>query len=396
MPRVVPEILRWARETAGYGVEEAARRIALKDTRSASGADRLQAIEDGEAEPTAALLSRMAKQYHRPLLTFYLAQIPVQADVGQDFRTLPERNQPGNALLSALLRDIKARQALAREQIEDDPDPPPPVELIGSRRLQDGVASISARLVESIAFERARFRGSRTTEEAFGYLRSCAENSGIFVLLAGDLGSWQTAIPVEVFRGFAIADPIAPFVVINDQDARSAWSFTLLHELAHLCLGEAGVSGSAIPAQGIERLCNDVAAHVLVDDAEIGALPANDLENAINRAAGQWRVSRSMIAYRLFRANRITQDRWQNLIDGYRQEWVETWANDRAAAREREGGPNYYTIRRHRVGAALLNLVRQGISEGNLTAVRAGKILGVKPMAVYPLIGAGAPPRQVA
>jgi hypothetical protein len=40
--------------------------------------------------------------------------------------------------------------------------------------------------------------------------------------------------PVDVLRGFAIADPTAPFIVINDQDARPAWAFTAVHDLAHL------------------------------------------------------------------------------------------------------------------------------------------------------------------
>ena len=72
---------------------------------------------------------------------------------------------------------------------------------------------------------------------------------------------------------------------------------------------------------------------------------------------------------------------------GFRQEWLERRNIQRAAAREREGGPNYYTIRRHRVGAALLGLVQRGMRDGSVTPVRAAKMLGVKPMAVYSLIG---------
>jgi Zn-dependent peptidase ImmA (M78 family) len=85
------------------------------------------------------------------------------------------------------------------------------------------------------------FRSQSSAEEAFSFLRSRAEEVGVFVLLKGDLGSHHTAIDLQTFRGFALADPVAPFVVINDQDSKSAWSFTLIHELAHLWLGQTGV-----------------------------------------------------------------------------------------------------------------------------------------------------------
>jgi Zn-dependent peptidase ImmA (M78 family) len=90
----------------------------------------------------------------------------------------------------------------------------------------------------------------------------------VFVLLLGNLGSHHTNIDAEVFRGFAVADPLAPFIVINDQDARPAWSFTALHELAHLWLGATGVSGQSLEAQ-IERYCNDVAGEILLPTAEV-------------------------------------------------------------------------------------------------------------------------------
>jgi hypothetical protein len=41
----------------------------------------------------------------------------------------------------------------------------------------------------------------------------------------GNLGGNHANIPVEIFWGFAIADPTAPFIVINDQDAHTASFF---------------------------------------------------------------------------------------------------------------------------------------------------------------------------
>ncbi len=115
--------------------------------------------------------------------------------------------------------------------------------------------------------------------------RTC-QAAGIFVLLIGNLGSHHTALDVELFRGFALSDKVAPFVVIaNDQDSEQAWSFTLLHELAHIWLGQTGVS-SGRPTSAIETFCNDVAGRVLLPSDEIAR------ETAL-RGAGKDVVSRT-------------------------------------------------------------------------------------------------------
>ncbi|MFV0623781.1 ImmA/IrrE family metallo-endopeptidase [Sphingomonas sp. ac-8] len=384
---VNPEILVWARETAGLGLDDAARKIGLGDARGLTAGERLALIEAGEAAPTAAQLRKMAQRYQRPLLTFYMPAVPAPAELGQDFRTLPDRGDPSNVLLAALLRDVKARQSLVRDALEDDEDAAA-VAFVGSRPGERDAGRLHDALVTAIGFSQAEFRARASAEEAFAYLRAIVEAKGVFVLLAGDCGHWSTAIDVSVFRGFAIADPLAPFIVVNDQDAKAAWSFTLLHELAHLLLGETGVSGGA-PQGAIERLCNDTAAAVLIAPAEIADLPlsgdASDVTQ-IDALANRARVSRSMIAYQLFSAGRLTTERWEGLRDQFRDEWLARKAREKEKNRATPGGPDWYRIRRHRLGPALLSVARQGIADGSLTPTRAARMLGVKPMAVYPLL----------
>ena len=73
MPKVSPEILKWARETAGLGLDDAAKAIDLKAARGLTGAERLAALEDGRGAPSTPQLHRMAEKYRRPLITFYLS-----------------------------------------------------------------------------------------------------------------------------------------------------------------------------------------------------------------------------------------------------------------------------------------------------------------------------------
>jgi len=216
------------------------------------------------------------------------------------------------------------------------------------------------------------------------------EAKGVFVLLAGDCGHWSTAIEVSIFRGFAIADKMAPMVVVNDQDAKSAWAFTLLHELAHLLLGETGVSGGT-PQDGIEQLCNDAAATILINVEEISHLSqlltggTGDVA-AINALADKALISRSMVAYQLFRIGAIDRMRWEGMRETFRGQWLAQKERERERSRGTEGGPNWYVVRRHRLGAAILSVARQGMADGSLTPTRAARMLGVKPMNVYPLL----------
>lgn len=387
MVAVNPDILIWARETAGLDLESAAKRISLNETKGVSGAARLAALEQGNGSPSTAQLQRMAQHYRRPLLTFYMPKAPEPAELGQDFRMLPDRGNPSNILLAALLRDVKARQSLVRDLLEDDEDISE-VALIGSEVGIKQPSALAAALSNAIDFDQAQYRACGSAMAAFGYLRALIEAKGVFVLLAGDCGHWSTAIDVGIFRGFAIADRLAPFIVVNDQDAKAAWSFTLLHELAHLLLGETGVSGGP-PQAGLEQLCNDTAAALLIAPAEITNLALDGTTKdiaQIDALADRACVSRSMIAYQLLRAGRITVSRWESLRDQFRTEWLATKERDRERNRAKEGGPNPYVVRRHRLGQALLTVARQGIADGTLTPTRAARMLGVKPMAVYPLL----------
>lgn len=244
---------------------------------------------------------------------------------------------------------------------------------------------------KAIGVDHQRFRAFASAGEAFAFLRSRAEATGIFVLLVGNLGSHHTTIDVETFRGFAIADPIAPFVVINDQDAKSAWSFTLLHELAHLWLGKTGVSGAS-PDAAIERFCNDVAGELLLPTAELANLSIGHitdfdvLSRYISDFARDRNLSRSMVAYKLYRTGVVAEETWRRLSTSFRAQWLRIREAARERERETEGGPSYYVVRRHRLGAALLQLVKRTMSEGVLTPTKAGKVLGVKPRNVEPLL----------
>lgn len=356
MPVVKPSILQWARESAGLSLEEAAAKVGMNAARGISGADRLLALETEEGEVSRPVLLKMAKIYRRPLVSFYLDEPPARGDRGEDFRTLPDRHTGGEPLVDALVRDIRSRQAVVRVvQVEEEEAEPLP--FIGSMSRNDGVGPVLASIRQVLGLDLAAFRAQGSADAGFALLRSRVEAAGIYVLLIGNLGSHHSAIEVDAFRGFALADPIAPFVVINDQDAKTAWSFTLLHEVAHLWIGATGVSGGHLEG-AVEQFCNDVASSFLLPQRELDQLlitRATDLGEAarlVTEFAEERLVSRSLVVYRSFRAEKISERTWRTLTDTFRTQWLQSRAAQRERARGMDGGPNYYIVRRHRPRAA--------------------------------------------
>jgi Zn-dependent peptidase ImmA (M78 family) len=322
---------------------------------------------------------------------------PKTGDRGKDFLTLPGGKPPlYSPVLDALIRDIRGRQSIIRSLLEDAEAEK--LTFIGSATMDVPVRTLAERIVRQIDFDLAKFRQQESVEDAFAYLRLRVEDTGVFVLLLGNLGSYHTNIPVKTFRGFAMADEIAPIAIINDNDARSAWSFTTLHELAHLWLGDTGVSGWATDI-GVEQYCSDVAAEILLPPRELDEfahterLPFNRLLEGIGRFADKRKISRAMVAYRIFRIGAITQKTWSDLNKRFEQDWLEHKEREALRQASREGGPSYYVVRRHRIGKALLDLAGRSLGEGLLTYTKAGRLLGVRARNVEPLLSSEPPKR---
>lgn len=396
MPDVNPDILRWARETAGLSPEDAVKKLDIKEARGVPALDRLDALETGEAIPTRPMLVKMAKHYRRPLLTFYLPDIPRRGDRGEDFRTLPEPvGQTEAGLVDAVVRDIRARQALVRASLEaaDEAEPLP---FIASMKRADGVAAVVASIKDTLGFERGAFRAKTQLQGSFAYLRALTEAAGIFVLLVDNLGSWHTTISAEAFRGFALADEVAPFVAVNANDSPGAWSFTLIHELAHIWIGATGVSGGTAE-RTIEKFCNDVAGELLLPHAEAAnlkiteATPFADAMVQITNFAKARNVSSTMVAYKLHRAGAFSFERFQQFKAAYRQAFLARKAAEKEKSADKDGGPPYHIVRKHRVGTMLIRFVERMMHEGNLSTTKAGKVLGVGAHNVHALIEQGRP-----
>lgn len=393
-------ILTWARETAGLELAEAAERLGFSSSDRMSAEEKLTLIERGVRQPTRKQLADFASLYRRPLITFYMSQPPVRADRGEDFRrTAASVSRRDNALLDALLRDVRARQEMIRDLLEDDEDHGE-LNFVGSASPDLGPTAVARSIARKLNFDYTSLSSRKgNTDDLFKSLRGKSENIGVFVLLIGDVGSYHSALSAEVFRGFAIADRIAPFIVINDQDAKSARSFTLVHELAHLWLGQTGVSGTPdttpprTAQERLERFCNDVAGEFLLPSTSLGQRPGvlegGDVRitiDVVNGIAEQWSVSEPMVAYRLKRLGWISEVVYDQLVATFIARWGSAKLRAKDNRKPDDSGPSYYVVKQSKLGGALLDVVSRTLRGNLLTYTKAAKVLGVKQSSVEPLL----------
>ncbi|MCY3978525.1 MAG: ImmA/IrrE family metallo-endopeptidase, partial [Chloroflexi bacterium] len=316
---------------------------------------------------------------------------PKSGDRGKDFRPFHQQatNHKGNAHLKLLMRDIKVSQTIIRDLFEENPAKR--LVFVNSSTLSTGVEAVALDIIKTLEFQIDAFRAAADFRNGFSYLRKQIEQQGIFVLLLSDLGSHHTTIPVEVFRSFAFADDLAPYIVINRQDAVSGWSFTALHEVAHLWLGKSGVSGDWSENE-IERFCNQVAGTILFRPFDRAQLArklnggSQCVVDEVGRAAREMNVSRAVIAYLLMLDKKISQACWETLQRQFKRDSNNHITTERKRRRTQFGGANYYTIRRYQLGDRLIDLTRYYVDAGLLSATRAGVVLGVAPTSVHPLL----------
>ena len=391
--QINPKILSWARETAGLTIEEAAEKLGLKDSARATAIEKLRALEDGKRGLPRTMLEKAASIYRRPLVTFYLSQTPERGERGEDFRATKAASDRDNATLDALLRDVRARQQMVRVVL-DDAEESERRPFVASARIEQGPKTVAVSIRSTLGVSEEQQKRSKDVGALFALLRSAAERIGIYVLLLGDVGSHHSDIGEDVFRGFALADDVAPFVVINDNDAAVARSFTLMHELAHIWIGESGISGPLrdVPDNVIERFCNDTASEFLLpsdaipDYSALLRAPVNEVIAAIQTIGSAWKVSEPAVAYRFAQKGWISRTIASQLFAIYVDRWRHQQQREKENRQPDDTGPGYYTVGRFRLGAALLGVVRRALQDDTLTHTRAAKILGVGPASVSKLL----------
>jgi Zn-dependent peptidase ImmA (M78 family) len=371
------QILRWARETAGLDIEDAASKIGTSP-------GRLEAWESGDSYPTVKRLRQLAKAYMRPIGLFFLSELPDEPERIRDFRKLAE--VPEEEMSSALRFEIRLAAERRDEAMELASDLGEESKKIAYPvNLRDDPDQVALRLRNQLAVSTSQQASWATKWEAFSSWRSAVESLGILVFQTGVFRN-LIVDPMEA-RGFSISEQPFPVIVVNGKDHASAKCFTLIHELVHVLLHEGGICDLHDPftvsshSDRAEVFCNRVAGALLVPAEAImsdevvrrhGDDPVwSDIE--LGQLSRKFWVSWEVVLRRLLILGRTTRE--------YYQDWRER-SRDRFPGHD-DGSENPRIPTHTRVvirnGKLFPTLVLRALRENIITMYEASDMLQAGP-----------------
>jgi len=377
-------ILSWARERAGFGLEELADKLGNK-------VEKLILWESGKAKPTFKQAQDLANTLHIPFGFLFLAHPPAEPLPIPDLRTIGNQSADRISLdLRDLVNDVLRKQDWYRDHLIEEGSERLP--FVGRFGLDDSVDAVAADVTATLALSIADRVMARDFEAFLGLLMDKAEAVGIWVMRSGIVGNnTHRGLDVEEFRGFAICDDLAPVVFINGKDAKAAQVFTLAHELVHIWIGESGISDLSLVQPNrtnhrrAELFCNAVAAEVLVPRGDLTSRwnSQESLDQNATELASFFRVSTVVVARRALDIGLIE---WPVYI-AYFQRQAEVWRQ----VKKGPGGDPYRTIP-IRNGRRFTEAVIQSALQRTTLLRDAGSLLGISPSKISRLaqeIGVG-------
>jgi Zn-dependent peptidase ImmA (M78 family)/transcriptional regulator with XRE-family HTH domain len=374
---VSPEVLKWARQRAAMPVDAVAGKLK-------TGVEKVLAWEEGAARPTFKQAEKIAAFLHIPFGFLFLPEPPEEKLPIPDLRTRDGMPRQGlGADFLDLLRDVMFKRGWYQDYLENHGAGLLP--FVGKFAADAPVDTVAADIREALRINPGELsKSAGTWEQHLNDLFDRCEDIGIWVMRTGYVGSnTRRTLDVSDFRGFAIADRLALLIFINGRDAKAAQAFTLAHELAHIWLGQSGVSDPYLNRvsdheAGIERKCNAIAAEVLVprsrfmdawDDGRNLAWNAQTLSH-------RFKVSRVVIARRALDCGKITWDEHQAFFEQERLGWQK---------QDDSGSGIFYATVPVKNGRRFTRAMLNSAMSGDLMLRDAGSLLHMKPATVQKL-----------
>ncbi len=367
---VNPTILRWARETAGYSIEDVVDKINRKHVTVKV----VQDWEDGNASPSYPQLEKLAyKIFKRPLALFFFPEPPEEETPGQSFRTLPQEEI--DLLRPKLLYLIRKAMAF-RENLRELYDYANParkkIYIDFEIKSSDSVSDVTKEVRKYLGVSLNEQYALKSNEDAFKYWRNLLEEHGIFI--------FKDAFEDDEFSGFCLYDIDFPIIYINNSQVKSRQIFTLFHELAHLLFRTGGVdlrhdefvqrmSGSN---KRIEVFCNRFAGEFLVPSEDVQKCLRNKSidDNLLSGIAKKYSVSREVILRKCLDLGYVGQ--------AFYESKVREWETETSRHKKSSSGGDYYKTQKAYLGDRYIEAAFSKYYQGVISKSQLSDYLGIK------------------
>lgn len=362
---VTPKMLSWARQRARLDIN-----YLLKIF------PKINDWEQGKIQPTLKQLEEYANKTHLPFGVFFLPKPPKEALPIPDFRTM------GTTTYSQASPDLLETIYLCQQRQEWYRDfakihGHEQLGFVGSKTLEDDVIRVANDISSTLHFSFEHRQQAHTWTDALRLFVEQVEKQGVMVMISGVVGSNNhRKLDPEEFRGFVMVDNLAPLIFINSNDTISAKMFTFAHELAHIWLGESGVSNmlmEKIPDEKTERWCNQVGAELLVPLADLSNTydADNDLHTEMERLARRYKVSTLVVLRRIFDLGVIASETlWKT--------WNEELERLIKIERRSGAGGDFYRTLGVRISKRFARALVMSTLEGQTLFRDAFRMLGIK------------------
>lgn len=360
-----PEVLQWARETAGFSEEELVKIF-----------PKYKSWEDGRKNPTYKQLERLAKKFKRPIALFFFPGPPEEEEFEKSLRILSAGNlEKISPTVRFLFRKGKSFQMSLYELLKDEISNQ--VEKVSwlKQDAEISIPTLGKKVRDFLGISIEEQLSWESSDQALKHWRNALAHKGIFV--------FKDAFYSDEVSGFCLYDEVFPIIYVNNSHTFNRQIFTIFHELGHLIFKESYLDIfdstfwrlEATDPDHIEVKCNSFAGHFLVPDEEILKQFSHqkDVRQQIEELAVNFSVSSQVILRKLLNTSRINETFYQEWME----EWLENWPVEDEGPRE--SGGNYYNNQMAYLGDAFLSLVIQQYHQGKLSLDEASDYTNVKP-----------------
>lgn len=355
------DLLTWAIERAGLVVDE-----------FLVSYPKAQTWLDGEKQPTLKQLEDFANKVHVPFGYLLLEKPPEEKPLIPFFRTNGGEARTIPLVIRDTVSTLKARQDWLADYLQESGSDELP--FVNRFTTAVSVDEFVGDIREVLGLAEGWARAYPNWTAALGGLTDAIEETGVVVTFNGVAGnSTSRPLPVASCRGFVLVDRFVPFLFVNNRDAKSAQMFTLVHELAHIWLGEsAGFDLARImPADDpVEKLCDAVAAEFLVPETSMVREWADCPDP--EQLARIFKVSPIVIGRRALDLGFWSRESFFAFYEAYT-------ARVRLLKEEKNaGGGNFYATARKRLSPRFMGYVNRAVLENKLPFQKAYQITGLK------------------